>query len=329
MPTSVQPLPPATIRFRSLTSALIFLLGTSLLTFYLFHRALPKPLYLKHKLSSTTPYLHIGHSSPLIFKVNLPEFPDKIAIPVRVSGKALEITIVQAGSEHSIHETITASSDRHVIDLPRSVRKGGELQISFSSSEQDPEKMPQLLWSERNPIYHAENEQAGTIIKTGSPILDFEFYRIEKYYAFLSLLSIPLAFLAYSRERFFYPFLIFLGLSVTLLSILLWQQDYSHHFGHWDADSYGLYASKLASYATHPESRKDLSEWFASYPHAHTFLFPVIIAPFVILGLPSQFVYLTLSSLSSFLTVLVIWNLQADIPRTPDRLGFHHDIGVG
>jgi hypothetical protein len=100
--------------------------------------------------------------------------------------------------------------------------------------------------------------------------------------------------------------LVTLGLLGVVTSVLLWQRDYSIHFGHWDADEFGTYATTMARYLTTPASRAAGREWIARYIHAHNPLGPALIAIPVALGMPTHLAYLGMSAACSFLALLLV-----------------------
>jgi hypothetical protein len=117
-------------------------------------------------------------------------------------------------------------------------------------------------------------------------------------------------------------FVALLGLSAATTSILLWERDYSRHFGHFDADDFGMYARALAAYLTKPDARTFLKHWLRAYPHLHNPLGPALMALPIALGFSAERVYLFFSSVCSFASLWVLFRVLRD------RLGVTYRTSV-
>lgn len=106
-----------------------------------------------------------------------------------------------------------------------------------------------------------------------------------------------------------FGFLVLLGLSCSVTSILAWQQCYAHDYQHIDPDGYGRYGEWLAQYLSGEGDREQLRANFHAYSHSHVALSPVLIAVGVLLGMPSTVAYLVVANLSSFGSLLLLWRL--------------------
>jgi hypothetical protein len=72
-----------------------------------------------------------------------------------------------------------------------------------------------------------------------------------------------------------------------------------------DADGYGRTGEVLAQYFVDPASRDSAREWFRQYAHSTTALAPLLMSLPIALGAPMDLVYLELSALSGFASLLI------------------------
>ncbi|MBW1811649.1 MAG: hypothetical protein JRJ87_25905 [Deltaproteobacteria bacterium] len=121
---------------------------------------------------------------------------------------------------------------------------------------------------------------------------------------------IPGILVAFRTQKSVLVLLVILGLCSTITSVLLWQQNYTvGHYGHWDADRYGLYAQKLANYAADQQQREAIHKWFGSYPHLHNALAPTVVAVPIYLGADRDSAYLVFMSICGFMGLLLFFRI--------------------
>jgi hypothetical protein len=288
------------VAFALLSSCAIWVLSRDLL---------PAPLY---RSMAGNVRLPIARDHPVSLDLAVSQPPTGLLLPVALPDRrgALRVRVTELPVGREIaRATITAST----LVAPNLARvrfppSASRLRLEFSSDDALA-GAPVLLSSRLMPGTNAIGRLDGRDVGPNGPLLLLEYAWPSRQALWIWLLVIPLAVRAVRREQAFPSLLLALGVAALITSTLLWERDYSRHFGHWDADDYGLYGAMLARWLVHADAREVARQWIATYHHAQHPLGPALLAVPQALGLPVHLAYLELSSLCSFLALILLFGI--------------------
>lgn len=266
----------------------------------------PGPLY-----ATTTfeQWLPVVRGRQVVLEWRAPAAPSRLLLPVVSHGKApLHVRLLRVPGELELAAwTIDERPEADIVvrlPVPSGTPPPGRLRLELSSNAEQETGAPWIGWSLQRlggKVEVGAEAQAGA-----GPLVVLEYPWPSLALLWLWVL-VPLAAridAARGARAMVLP--VAIGLSALATSMLLWQRDYVRVFAHWDADDFGAYAQRLATWIAVPAERGAAEAWFAQYTHAHNPLGPALMAIPIVLGAPVHLVYVAFSAFCSFFSLLIM-----------------------
>lgn len=294
----------------------------------------PEPILDDQFTHDAAPAVYVTGRLPVELTLHLDARPVALRIPVWIGAgrRPVQIRVSVLGrGGRTVAEAVTDVPQTGLahVDVPREGDAAAPLRVEITSDAMAQETAPRLLWSRDPPrrpmaVRYAGRplEQVDVLPATG-PLILAEYPWPTRWLLALWLVPLALVAVAWVRGgRWRVGLLIALALAASVSSTLLWQRDYTRRAAHLDADRYAESAVRIARYVRDAEARPGIVAWFRDHPHTTTELVPVLLAPWVLLGVPVAYAYALLSALACWLALCVVQRVAARCLDVPDGLAW-------
>ncbi|MCK6484427.1 MAG: hypothetical protein HUU22_05495 [Phycisphaerae bacterium] len=301
--TGANPSSMAPTRIVGARTILAYLTGTVAILALIGADLRPAPIYHTKDWRADDSYVYVTSSQPLRFECDTPgRFPIAIWIPLtfRKDAQSLTLHISDAADGRELARRALRRRDYEVVRFRAPDRPVSRMRMEFSSEVPNEDRAPGLLWTRHPPPADATVIHGGRVIKDIGPVMIFFYSWPTRWLLVLWPMSAFAFAAAWKNERRTPSFLIAAALAATAASALLWQQDYTLHAAHRDADDYARMAQVYADYVVKPESRAGNANWIDHWAGTHNSLACVLMAGPIILGVPAWAAYLQLNALCGF-----------------------------
>ncbi len=276
----------------------------------------PEPFLSDQFTHADMPAVLVMARQPVELTLAPGERPSALRVPLSIGEGAdpvdVAVTVADRGAAGTRVTRVSETALARVA-VPEGGRPGATLHVRLSSEAASRETAAHVLWSRDAPRRPLDVRYAGrpladvAVLPATAPLLIVEYPWPSRWLLAVWVLPLLAAVTAWRASGSISSrAVVALALAATVSSALLWQRDYTRRAAHLDADAYAQSVEQMARFAGEPNARAEVADWFRSYPHATTQLVPALMAPFVLLGAPVGYVYMLLSALACWLSLLVV-----------------------
>lgn len=272
----------------------------------------PAPIYRSKDWRGENRYLYVPARLPVRFECDLQgRFPSAIWIPLTFQNdpRTLTLQISDALDGQTLAQRTLPRRDYAVVRIRPPDRPVKRIRLEFSSEVEHKDRAPGLLWARHPPPADATVTVGGTLVEGAGPVMMFFYPWPTRWLLVLWPLSAMAFASAWKDERRTPHFIVAVALAATAASALLWQQDYTLHAAHQDADDYARTAQIYADYVLKPETRAVNANWIDHWSGTHNSLACVLMAGPIMLGVPAWAAYLQLNALCGFGCLVLLYDM--------------------